>query len=275
LYYGEKLDHLLINPNQIRHYGIPLWDNPYDVTHNLSIEINSSLQIPLSALGTKVGFHTRVPTPDELATSEPINMTSSHPWNDPSEVIMIQSMIQGGTITPWKRRRCAAVDTLPQQFEYFETDCDCDDALLDSIDPSLVNTGEQLRMRYIAQSDTTIHNQIDTPARRTFISNNRHAKLTADLIAERFGNSNVRAQRTLRVTTQRGVQSAILPISRRYWADRVLGGKRLNGKFATDTVYGKICSLRGISGHNCFIINAVSKPHTQYKRLTVITLVTL
>ena len=30
LYYGTKLDHSLINPNQIRAYGISFWDNPYD-----------------------------------------------------------------------------------------------------------------------------------------------------------------------------------------------------------------------------------------------------
>ena len=32
LYYGTKLDHFLINPNQVRADGIPFWDNdPYDL----------------------------------------------------------------------------------------------------------------------------------------------------------------------------------------------------------------------------------------------------
>ena len=30
LYYGPKLDHSLINPDQVRHYGIPFDDNPYN-----------------------------------------------------------------------------------------------------------------------------------------------------------------------------------------------------------------------------------------------------
>ena len=30
LFYGSKLDHSLINPNQVRSYGIPFWDNPFD-----------------------------------------------------------------------------------------------------------------------------------------------------------------------------------------------------------------------------------------------------
>jgi hypothetical protein len=60
----------------------------------------------------------------------------------------------------------------------------------------------------------------------------------------------------MRVTAQRGVCSALLPISRRYCADRVFGVKRLAGKFATDTAYGKLKSLRGnvgsqIYSHKC------------------------
>ncbi len=69
--------------------------------------------------------------------------------------------------------------------------------------------------------------------------------MSAEILADRFGIGPKRAQRTLRVTTQRGVRSAILPTSRRYRADRVFGVKRLTGEFASDTAYGKIKSLRG------------------------------
>lgn len=54
----------------------------------------------------------------------------------------------------------------------------------------------------------------------------------------------IQAQRTLRGTTQQGMRSAILPISRRYRAARMFSVNRLNGKFATDTAYGKVKSLR-------------------------------
>jgi len=30
LWFGDKLDHSLWNPNQIRHFGIPVSDDPYD-----------------------------------------------------------------------------------------------------------------------------------------------------------------------------------------------------------------------------------------------------
>ena len=48
---------------------------------------------------------------------------------------------------------------------------------------------------------------------------------------------------TLNATTQRGRRSAILPIGRRYRADRAYNMKRLNAKFATDTLYGDIKSI--------------------------------
>ena len=31
LFYGTKLKHTLLNPNQIRHNGHGFWDNPYDL----------------------------------------------------------------------------------------------------------------------------------------------------------------------------------------------------------------------------------------------------
>jgi hypothetical protein len=255
LYYGSKLDHSLINPNQVRAYGISFWDNPYDPDRGLCIDVDDSLQIPLHPVGTKIQFSTRVPTPQELQHCEHIQMTSPHTWN-PTDVLMVQEMAQGGSMS-WKRHLLSVGPS--QRYEY--VDAESDDALLDSIDPSLAHLGQRLSERYrcrverVSEVDT-VYEQQDVPSRRTFVSTERHVKVSAELLADRFGIGPKRAQRTLRVTTQRGVRSAILPISRRYRADRVFGVKRLNGKFATDTAYGKIKSLRGnvgsqIYSHKC------------------------
>ena len=146
----------------------------------------------------------------------------------------------------------ATVDSTYERYEYI--DPDSDDAWMDSIDPSLVRLGERLnevQRRSCAQVET-VYDHVDIPARRTFVSDERHVKVTAEMLADRFGISVPRAQRTLRVTTQRGVRSAILPISRRYRADRMFSVKRLNGKFATDTAYGKVKSLRGNIGSQLY-----------------------
>ena len=64
LYYGNKLDHSLINPNQIRNYGIPLWDNAYDKSRNgeLSIELDESVKVRMRTQDTKTLFESRAHT---------------------------------------------------------------------------------------------------------------------------------------------------------------------------------------------------------------------
>ena len=44
--------------------------------------------------------------------------------------------------------------------------------------------------------------------------------MSAEVLADRFGIGLERARQTLRATTQRATRSALLPISRRYCADR-------------------------------------------------------
>lgn len=208
LYYGDKLDHTLINPNQVRAYGIPFWDNPYDASRSLSIDVDDTLSIPLRTIGTKVTFRTRVPTAHELEKSDHIHMTSSTPWN-PADVTMVQATHQGGSTHPWKRQ-IETIDSTHNRFEYTDVEICSDDAYMDSIDPSLVRLGDQIlheKHRRVSAQVETVYDQTDTPGRRTFVSDERHTKVTAGMIAEKFGISIPRAQRTLRVTTQRGVRS--------------------------------------------------------------------
>ena len=87
LYYGPKLDHSLLNPNQLRHYGIKFWDNPFDKDHHLSNEVNDELSIPLKMKGTKICFESRVPTQHELDTCEAVELTSAREWN-PDKVVL-------------------------------------------------------------------------------------------------------------------------------------------------------------------------------------------
>lgn len=99
---------------------------------------------------------------------------------------------------------------------------------------------------------TTTNVDEDVPARRTFVSLDRHTTVTADTLAERFIIGPEQARATLRATLQRGLRSAILPISRRYHADRMFNVKRLQGKFSTDTLWGMIKSLRGNAATQLF-----------------------
>jgi hypothetical protein len=190
LYYGSRLDHSLINPNQVWAFGIPSWDDPYDPDKGLSIDVDDSLHIPLQPVGTKLQFRTRVPTAQELATCEHVHMTSPSIWN-PSDIVMIQETVQRCSISsPWKRQSFSvlSVASIGGQCEYL--DATSDEALLDSIDPpSLVQVGTLLGRhdcRRTSQVDT-VYEQTDLPSRRTFVSSERHVKASAEVIAERLG----------------------------------------------------------------------------------------
>lgn len=85
--------------------------NPYNPAHTLSIEVHPAISIPLRTFGMKVGFRTRVPTPDELRNCEHVQVTSSQPWK-PFEIVMVQETGQGGKTSLWKRRHhsCQSVE---------------------------------------------------------------------------------------------------------------------------------------------------------------------
>ena len=90
LFYGKKLNHSLINPNQLRSYGVDVWDNPFDKERGLCIRIDE-ITIPMSTKGTKIRFETRVPTDQEMRGSRMIELTSKQEWNP--GVVSLGSML--------------------------------------------------------------------------------------------------------------------------------------------------------------------------------------
>ena len=77
----------------------------------------------------------------------------------------------------------------------------------------------------------------DFPTRQTYTSTECHRKISAQVLADRFGIGIERARSTLRAKVQIVTRSAILPLSRRYRSDRKHTVKRLNRKFATYTIW--------------------------------------
>ena len=90
LYYGNKLEHSLINPNQVRAYGIDFWDNPFDRQRGLTIALNDEVKIPMQEMGTNILYKTRVPTELEIWTCKYTTMTSPQKW-ETSQVNMSET----------------------------------------------------------------------------------------------------------------------------------------------------------------------------------------
>ena len=213
LYYGNKLDHSLINPNQVRAHGIPFWDNPYDKERGLKIELDY-VEVDLQMKGTKLFFESTAPTKRELEDCTRIYLTSRKEWN------------------PIKVRLGKAESNRTEQPP-------------DGLKELMIRRLAETQKKYDPRLD-------DIPTKQTYTSTERHKKASAELLAERFAIGLQRARNTLRVTFQRAIRSAILPISRRYRADRQFNTKQLQGKFATDTLWFSVKSIRGYKASQIF-----------------------
>ena len=250
LYYGSKLDHSLFNPNQIRFYGIDYWDNPFDQQRKISIgPINSTgVVIPLQVAGTKIQFESRAPTAHELQTCLHIPLTSKNDW-DPSSVVLsaTRSQIQPsqGTEPPYSNSHSNLnlnqIDSLEFNFPLNAKEIMMENATRIAKISS--------RLSKISSYDENFE---DLPTRQSYTSNDRHSKITAELIADRFAIGLQTARATMKATLMKGTRSALLPLSRRYRSDRIYSIKRLQGKFSTDTLYFKRKTLTGNIGCQLF-----------------------
>ena len=89
LYFGDNLDHSLINPNQIRLYlGNVVQDNPLSNTPmGIDIEERDTF-IPFKTSGVTIYWESTKPSKDDLDKYQWIELTENKPW--------IPSMIQLG-----------------------------------------------------------------------------------------------------------------------------------------------------------------------------------
>src|SRR6056300_799365 len=137
------------------------------------------------------------------------------------------------------------VETLTNVDEYEKLPTNEDprsgDFELRNLDP-LLDISQWRQVQQLQQYDPR---SLEIPTRKTFESSERHPRVTPEVLSERWGISTERARATLRATLQRGTRSAILPLARRYCADRMYDRPRLKGKFSTDTAYFPCRSLRG------------------------------
>ena len=85
----------------------------------------------------------------------------------------------------------------------------------------------------------------DIPIPKTFMSQDCKSFVNPDSLSDKWLIGRQQAQQTIHVTTQRGIRSGILPLSRCYKADRFYQCKRLDGHFYTDTYYARSKSLHG------------------------------
>ena len=182
LYYGTRMDHSLFNPNQLRKYGGPVWDNPFDKERPFTIQVSNEVEILLCTNGTKIYFKSRVPTDKELEKCPKIHVTSDCYWK-PSEVELKETTSQ--FVSP-----CIKKVTFNMNDRYIY----CDGILTNNI--ILNEISSSLTTLEGPDSDVDPHT-MDIPRVQTYVSHERHNKVTADKLSNMLCIGPERAQQML------------------------------------------------------------------------------
>ena len=245
LWMGDSMDHTLVNPNQLRHFGTHVQDNPTS-SHPLSIiTADNEFSMELSIAGTIVFADTHCPTEKELHDCPHIILTSHYPWNPhkvtfPKSELSLEESIGG-------LRQVSTVTTHGDHVVIEGDDADDNVFNLNTFNRGIAS----MRVVKTNLEDHSLEKpdidpgKSDVPLVTTFQSSDRHSDVSPQHLSERWGIGLAQAAMTLKKTTQRFLRSAILPLARRYRTDRVFTRKTLAGVWATDTMDGRCKSLDG------------------------------
>ena len=82
------------------------------------------------------------------------------------------------------------------------------------------------------------------PQANIFQSKGRHSTVSPEELSERWKIGLKHARETITRTTQRLTHSDIMPLAKRYKADRVFQTKSLTSMWTTDTMVGRVKSMQ-------------------------------
>jgi hypothetical protein len=244
IWMGDKMDHTLVNPNQLRSFGIKVQDNPFDSAPTYVSTEDGDFAFPLACTGTILSAPTRTPTENELQTCRHILLSSEHDW-DPQNVRFPKA---SRSVEEEMTRTIGAVGGKRANIDYYYDEEDG----YENPEESLFSIGGiSRRMIASVKVGSVPPRQVsqleveDLPQIKTFQSKGRHSSTTPGELSERWQIGLVQAKETLKRTTQRLQRSAAMPLARRYRADRMFNRKRLRGMWSSDTMDGRLKSIDG------------------------------
>ena len=192
----------LINPNQLRHFGLTVSDDPTDSAREFGI-VGNDFCVPIEISGTTVSFKSRVPTRWEMQNCQIIEVTADEPWN-PSEVaIATLTARHDETLEEAILSNIRAVEAVRQP----DNPCTCRPDLCVH-DPTWM-----IWSMVSAVHVATAHR--DKVSVAYVGAKDRHSRVTPETVARKFRCGLETAQRTLKTTTQRGVRHSLHPLHRR------------------------------------------------------------
>ena len=248
LWFGTKLESSLINPNQLRHFGIRVSDDPTDSARPFGIDMEEFDEadsiLPFLTDGTTIYFDTRVPTEQEILMLPRIQLTRDDPW-DPATVSIASLSLEEEEL-----RRLSSLFTTADNDDEFAfqnsrgvTEMEAD-KVLSQISP--VYSEKQFTEALLGQVKVGMGDRIDPEEEKRRVnvrmmgSTTRHSKVTPEELARKWGVGLDTARQTLQATTQYGVRKGVHPLTRRYRVDHLdLHRRRLNTRFYADTLFSR------------------------------------
>ena len=249
-YFGDRLGHSLLCPNQLRDFGVIVNDCPsiFDANSTHSIILpDQQIELPLLLRGTISYLETRKPTEDELLMCERYELTSASPWN-PNASLGIGSNVRDRFVDALRTEK-DLIPSIPLE-------------LVDGFLPRLI-TALHLEQRMHAPSyerheaDVIAHaadlsrDVSEATSNReqwSTTTSGRGFKVSKEELARRWHTSLNVAARTLTSTTQDGLRYVDGPLERRLKTSQAhLRFPTLNCTIYTDTLFSKKRSVRGFT----------------------------
>ena len=269
LWFGTKMTHSLINPNQCRSYGLSICDDPYDPHRDLGIyDPVTQTFIPLDMMGTIACVTTRAPTWQEIQDCPRVVMTDDADW-DPSTLELhprSKEEEEYKRIIASVRVNSVDVNANPSEPQVFQSVHESD-VILSSVSSAL--SDETMVPRLVASVKIATYMRNDDSSASSVATKGRHSAVNAEELSRKWGIGLETARKTLKVTTQYGIRHALHPLRRRYRTDHMsLRYRRLRATFYTDTLFSKVTSIKGnkcaqvyCSGNFLKVQPMVSKSH--------------
>ena len=254
LYFGERMEESLINPNQVRSHGLYLNDNPFEPGELFGLhDYETDVSIPFSVRNGIVSFKTRTPTETEIENCKHVVLTSDETW-DPSAIDTssdYSARNQGRIVSKIMRTDLGenVYDNTHESILSQVSSIFSDKELVKQIASMVTvaseyNTDEvNLNTEHgkILRSDSERNKNVSS-----ILTNARHSATKPETLERNWDIGYNKAKCTMECTTQHGTRQSVHPLTRRYRTDLLqLKYRRLSDVWYTDTLFSKVKSLKG------------------------------
>ncbi|MGH3624303.1 MAG: hypothetical protein ACRDQ5_21370 [Sciscionella sp.] len=244
LYFGLKLTHSLLCPNQMRANGVIVDDVPRHLSQNMKSShsiyfLEEKVGIPLQLHGCLSYIPTRTPTIKELEDCEWLQLTADMEWDPYSTDFARQEELaieRDVTILQPNRN-------ILSHSSHNTVQCPIS-SVLSSVSTSLVDDNminslmEKIMIRDISSAKSKL----------------RKPLVTKEDLSRRWGIGLETATQTLKVTTQKCIRNAVHPLHRRYRTkQQQLRYNQLSSRFYSDTMFSKHKSVLSNSCGQIFV----------------------